>query len=125
MENSGVRIERKADFVSGQALRPLRDHLVVKPLAWEPSKVIHVAGDTRKPLRGTVVAAGPGCYPWRYNADRSKRWPSRAFRKTVCKPGDVVELGGLEVNGWDFPTVVMNCETYVICREEDVVGIVS
>lgn len=124
-ESSGVRIERKGTDVipAGQTLRPLRDQLIVKRLDWTPSKIIQVAGDTRKTLRGVVVAAGPGCYPWRYNADRSKRWQSRALRKTEVKVGDIVQLGGLEANGYGFPEVIIDNELHIICREEDVCGV--
>jgi co-chaperonin GroES (HSP10) len=124
-ESSGVRIERKSTDVipQGQTLRPLRDHLIVKRLDWEPSKTIQVAGDTRKTLRGVVVAAGPGCYPWRYNSDRSKRKPSAAFRKTETKVGDIVQLGGLEAHGYGFPEILIDNELHIICREEDVCGI--
>lgn len=127
LEKSGVELGRKAsDFIaSGQTLRPLRDQLVVKPLNWEPSKIIQIAGDTRKPLRGTVVAAGPGVYPKRYNQDRSKSWDSKAFRPTEVKVGDTVELGGLEINGYSFPQVIIDNELHIMCREEDVCGVVK
>lgn len=127
MENTGVSLGRKTtDLVpAGHTLRPLRDHLVVKPLEWEPSKTIQIAGNTRRTLRGTIVAAGPGCYPTRYNSDRSKSWASKAFRRTEVKPGDTVELGGLEIDGYDFPTVLIDNALHVICREEDVTGVVQ
>lgn len=125
--SEGVVIDRECTDVlpPGTRLRPLRDQIVVKPLAWEPSKTIQIAGDTRKPLRGIVVAAGPGCFPKRYNRDRSKTWDSKAFRPTQVKVGDVVELGGLEIGGYRFQQVVMDNEMHVICREEDVTGICS
>lgn len=125
--SEGVRIERTfADpLPQGTRLRPLRDHILIKPLEWQPTKIIHIAGDKRRPLRGTVVAVGPGCHPWRYNADRSKRWPSRAFRRTEVKVGDTVELGGLEIDGYSFPQVLIGNELHIICREEDVAAVVN
>lgn len=122
MIESGVRLDRKrTDYIPPDVtIRPLRDQIVVKPLEWEPSKVIQIAGDTRKPLRGVVVAAGPGTYPWIYNADRSKRWQSKQFRKTEVKPGDVVELGGLEIDGYSFPQILIGNEVHLICTEKDV-----
>ena len=125
MEQSGVRLGRKTtDIIPARhTLRPLRDHIVVRPLEWRPSKVIQIAGNQRKTLRGVVVAVGPGCYPWRYNADRSKRWASKAFRKTEVKVGETVELGGLDLDGIPFPEVVIGNQLHIICREEDVAGI--
>ncbi len=124
MQASGVRLERnKTDVIAaGETLRPLRDQIIVKPLNWQPSKILAVVSHA-KPLRGIVTAVGPGCYPWRYNADRSKRWASKAFRPTQVKVGDTVELGGLEIGGYSFPQVVIGGETHIICREEDVTGI--
>jgi hypothetical protein len=121
MNENTVRLENKPDYLpAGTRLRPLRDQIYVKPLNWEPSKLIQIAGDKRKPLRGVVVFAGPGCYPKIYNKDRSKVWESKAFRPCEVKPGDVVELGGLEIDGYLFPTVVIGTETLVQCREVDV-----
>ena len=126
MEASGVRIERKAhDFVeASERIRPLRDYCVVRPLEWNPSRTIQIAGNTRRTLRGTVTAIGPGCYPKRYNKDRSKSWDSKAFRRTQVRVGDVVELGGLEIDGYDFPQVSIGNELHIICREEDLCGVV-
>lgn len=136
--SEGVVIDRECTDVlpPGTRLRPLRDQIVVKPLAWEPSKTIQIAGDTRKPLRGTVVAVGPGTYPWKYKTevvltkdgvrrDRTERRESKVFRKTQVKVGDIVELGGLEIGGYRFQQVVMDNAVHVICREEDVTGICS
>jgi co-chaperonin GroES (HSP10) len=126
MEVSGVRLERKTyDFIeTEERIRPLRDYIVVKPLEWNPSRTIQIAGNTRRTLRGTVVAVGPGCYPKVYNRDRSKCWLSKAFRRTQVRAGDVVELGGLEIDGYSFPTISIGNETHIICREEDVCGVV-
>lgn len=124
---SGVRLERRAtDLVpTGHKVRPLRDHIIVKPLEWEPSKLIQVAGGTRRPLRGVVVACGPGVYPKRYSGNRSKCWDSKAFRRCDVKVGDTVELGGLEIDGYSFPQILIENELHVIAREEDVCGIVE
>ena len=126
LETSGVRLDPKRYEVlqSDEHLRPLRDQIIVKPLAWEPSRVIEIAGNKRKTLRGVVVAAGPGCYPKKYNKDRSKSWDSTSFRPIQVKVGDVVELGGLEIDGYSFPQVMIGNELHVMAREEDVAGIV-
>lgn len=126
MEVSGVRISRKvADIIPAtERIRPLRDQIVLKPLEWEPSKVIKVVYGG-KTLRGEVLAVGPGVYPKQYNRDRSKSWESKQFRKCDVKVGDIVELGGLEIHGYDFPTVQWGNDTVVIVREADVTGVCS
>ena len=125
MRSSGVKLERRATDVITGKVRPLRDHILVKAEDWKPSKTIQIAGNHRKALRGTVVAVGPGCYPKRYNANRSKMWDSRAFRATEVKVGDTVELGGLEIGGYSFPELIIDNELHVMAREEDVTGIVE
>ena len=120
----GVRVERAlaGSFTSKERIRPLRDHLVIKVEKWQPSKTLEVV---RKglPLRGTVIARGPGCYPKRYSPKRDRMWDSKAFRPCDTQVGDTVELGGLEIEGYDFPQLLIDNELHVICREEDVVGI--
>lgn len=125
MKSEGIRLERKATDVvpAGLKFRPLGDHILVKPIDWTPSKIVQVAGNARKPLCGEIVAVGPGMYPWKYNADRSKRWQSKRFVPTQVKVGDVVELGGLQYDGYDFPQIVMDNQLYVIASERDVSGI--
>lgn len=127
MESSGVRLESQRHEVIAptERLRPLRDQIIVRPLQWTPSRTIQIAGNARRTLRGEAVAVGPGCYPKRYNRDRSKTWDSPAFRPTQVKVGDIVELGGLENDGYSFPTVLIGTELHVICREEDVVGVTA
>jgi co-chaperonin GroES (HSP10) len=127
LESSGINLgERQAPnaLPAHATLRPLRDHILVKPLEWNPSKVLAVVKRGR-PLRGVVVAVGPGTRPWRYNRDRSKRWESKAFRPCDVKVGDTVELGGLEIDGYSLPQVMIGNEVHVIAREEDVAGIVN
>lgn len=119
---SGVRLSRETTDVlgAGERIRPLRDQLLVEPLDWQPSALIQVAGDERRPMRGIVRAAGPGCYPKIYNKDRSKCWDSKVFRPTQVKVGDTVELGGIEIDGYDFPQVMVDSRMHILCREEDV-----
>lgn len=120
----GVRFERSlaGTFSKETTVRPLRDGILVKVTAWTPSKILEVEYHG-KPLRGVVVRTGPGCYPKRYNRDRSRTWDSKAFRRCEVKVGDTVELGGLELRGYDFTQVLIGNELHVLCREEDVVGI--
>jgi co-chaperonin GroES (HSP10) len=124
LENSGVTITReRTDVIEGKELRMLGDYILVRPLETFTSQTLHVVHDPSKTHRGVVVAVGKGCYPWKYNSDRSKRWPSKAFRRTQVWVGDIVHLGGLENGGYKFPQVLFKNETHFICREEDVTGV--
>lgn len=125
LEKSGVRVgPKRVEFFSAQFnIRPLRDQIIVKPLAWEPSKILHVAY-WGKTLRGEVLAVGPGHYPKQYSKDRSKTWDSKAFLPTDVKVGDIVELGGLEIRGYAFDEILWGDQTCVVCREADVTGVV-
>lgn len=116
-------------------IRPLRDQIVVEPLSHNPSSVIEVVDNHTKPLRGRVLAVGPGCYPWLYKGkdgrwsqsvpkgERTAQKPSPAFRPCDVKVGDIVELGGLEIGGYLHPKVRWGDKEVVICREEDVAGV--
>lgn len=122
LENSGVEITRKSlDMVQGN-LRLLGDRLLIKELPVPLGVTIHAMW-RGKPVRGLVVASGPGEYPKRYNPDRSKTWPSKAFLATQVKVGDIVHLGGLEIGGYSFPHFLLNGEDHLIVSEKDVTGI--
>jgi co-chaperonin GroES (HSP10) len=124
MSGNRARIKQKPEMIAAdERLRPLRDHIVVKPLDWQPSRIIVLAGSKREPLQGIVIAVGPGCYPRQYNKDRSKSWESKAFQPCEVKVGDRVQLGGLEIDGYLFPQVLIGNEIHVLCREADVCGI--
>lgn len=110
-------------------LRMLGDRLLLKPLDWDASKTI-IAIRHGRPVRGEVVAVGPGHHPVskRTNlADGRRRIDfSKRFRPTEVKPGDVVELGGLnayEGAGYNFPQITIGTETFIIVQEQDVVGV--
>ena len=121
LDYSGITLERKTpDFVSvEERIRPLRDVIVVKPLPEDLSKTLMVVSG-RRPIRGMVVAAGPGTYHWKYNHDRSKRWLSKQFTPCDVKVGDVVEIGD-----YAFPQILIGLEPHVLCREADVCGVVQ
>jgi len=132
MEASGVSISRRrTDLLpEGSQLRMLRDHILVRPLEWRPSAVIEVAGDTRKPLRGVVVAVGPGQRRRRYKfnaAGERIRVSEINGRQIPCdvQVGDTVELGGLEIGGYSFPEVLIGNERYLIAQEADVAMVVD
>jgi hypothetical protein len=120
-ENRGVRIGNELlEFIKeSETIRPLRDVIVVEPLPANETILI----DVWKPIRGKVLAAGPGCYPKRYNGPkgkRSKSWDAKAFRPCDVRVGDVVELGGREIGGYLHQTVRWGSKEVVVCREEDV-----
>jgi co-chaperonin GroES (HSP10) len=126
---TGARIAQDllAFVKADERIRPLRDQIVLEPLDWEPSKTLTVAY-RGKALRGKVRAVGPGRYLLKYDGPkgrRTKSWLSSLFRPTEVKVGDVVELGGLEIGGYLFPTIRWGDKDVVLCREGDVTGIVA
>jgi co-chaperonin GroES (HSP10) len=126
---AGTRIGHETfDAVPAEAvIRPLRDQIVIEPLEWCPSNIISVVY-WGKPVRGKVLAVGPGRYPLKYDGPRGKRtksWLSNYFLQTQVKVGDIVELGGLEIAGYLFMTFRWGTKECVIVSERDVVGIVE
>lgn len=131
--STGVTFAPSADILpAGTKLRMMRDRLLLRPLDWEPSKIITVIRSGR-PLRGEVVAVGPGRLYRRYKphpTDSRKRQyvETNHFIPTQVRPGDIVELGGLNVYdglGYSFPQITIGTETFVICQEQDVAGVVE
>jgi co-chaperonin GroES (HSP10) len=123
---------------ANKTIRPLRDQIVIEPLPAKPSKIIELVENHVKPLRGKVLAVGPGCYPWLYQEHQGGPWSqsvpkgkriaqkqSTAFRPCDVKPGDTVELGGLEIGGYLHPRVRWGDKEVVVCREEDVAVVVE
>lgn len=114
-----------------ESLRMLRDQILLKPLAWEPSKLIEVVRHGRA-LRGKVMAIGPGHHPTKRrkhpDGKRTMVDYSRHFRPTEVKVGDVVELGGLNIfdgKGYDFTEVLVGNEAMLICTERDVAMVID
>lgn len=113
-------------------LRMTSDRILLKPLEWEGEDV-HGVG-TRlavvrhgRPLRGMVVAIGPGHFPvskrTKLNDGRQRIEYSKHFRPTEVKVGEVIELGGLnqfDGAGYQFTEVLYNGELHLICQERDV-----
>lgn len=116
------------EIINGQ-LRMLGDRILLKPLDWDASKTI-IAIRHGRPVRGLVVAAGPGEWATRIvtgkrdGKDFRKRYETRVFVKTEVKPGDIVELGGLNVfdgKGYiPLLEVMVGTEAHIIYREKDV-----
>jgi hypothetical protein len=124
----GSRVKNTMNVIVGEheSIRCLRDHMIVEPLDWTPSKIIVVAGYQGEALRGIVRAIGPGTCPKRYDGPKGKRtksWDSKAFRPCDVKVGDTVEFGGLELGGFLHPTIIWGTREMVLAREEDVVGV--
>lgn len=117
-----TQIEASAD------LKPLRDTLILEPLDVVYSHIIYVR-NLHKPLRGKVLRVGPGHYPKRYDHPekhkRKKMWDSRHFVPTEVKEGDIVELGGAEIEGYSFETFRWGNKHCIWCTERDVAGIVD
>lgn len=126
-EDGGARIGNETNLIitADQNIRCLRDHIIVEILAWEPSKILEVVYKG-KPLRGRVLAVGPGRYPKKYNGPkgkRSKMWDSKHFLPTDVKIGDLVEFGGLEIRGYVFTSYASfrwGDKDCLILREADV-----
>lgn len=128
--STGIRLERSPEMLpAGTRLRPLRDQIVVRPLEWEPSKLIVIAGSQRKPLRGVVVFVGPGERVQR----RWKNHEGQVYKigetgqviPTEVQPGQTVELGGLEIDGYAFQQITIGHEVHLMCQEKDIAGIVE
>lgn len=127
----GATIERRTPDIipSHERLRPIRDRILVKPLDWAPSKLLEVVRFGR-PLRGIVKAVGPGDYRKRYRKnDKGERCGfeyTTTFVPTQVKPGDMVELGGLNIfdgQGYSFQDVMIEGETHLLCTEKDVCAV--
>jgi co-chaperonin GroES (HSP10) len=109
--------------------RMLGDRILLKPLDWDASKTI-IAIRHGRPVRGEVVAVGPGIHPVskRTNLPNGQKRVdfSKRFRPTEVKVGDIVELGGLnqfDGQGYQFPEVVVNGHTHIVVTERDVCGV--
>ena len=111
-----------------ETLRPLRDTLIVEPLDVIYSRYL-IVRNTHKPLRGRVLAVGPGHYPKRYDHaekhKRTKTWDSKRFLPTEVKVGDIVELGGSEIEGYAFEAHLWGEKRILVCTERDVAGVVD
>lgn len=93
-------------------LKPLHDRVIVKPEAPEtttPSGIVLPDSAQEKPLRGRVVAVGPG-----------KRLDNGRIAPVDLKPKETVLYGK-----YAGTEVTLNGEEYVILRAEDVLAVVE
>jgi hypothetical protein len=98
----GVRMSGHTDnyVPASVAIKPLHDRILVHPLDVTLSRTIQVIYHTQ-PVRGIVLACGPGTYPirYRYGDKDGKRVKVASIhtgkrRPIEVRPGDIVELGG-------------------------------
>lgn len=121
----GVRVSNALlTFVrEDETIRCLRDHIVVEPLDIDHGTMMQLVY-RGEPVRGKVLAVGPGHFQKRYDGPKGKRtktWDSKHFTPCDIKPGDVVDLGGLELNGYLFTRVLWGGKDVIIStREADV-----
>lgn len=117
-----------------EQIRPLRDQIVIEPLPLSLNTSLEVIY-RGKPVRGRVLAVGPGLHRRKYfdsqgqhterRGDRKTSKLSRHFQPTEVKVGDIVDFGGLEFDGYLFPRVRWGDIDTVICREADVCVVVQ
>jgi co-chaperonin GroES (HSP10) len=124
LDSMGTRVGNEIfDFVPATStIRPLRDVIIIEPLEMDHGTSLQVVY-RGKALRGVVRAVGPGCYPKRYDGPkgrRTKSWDSKHLRPCDVRVGDTVDLGGQELGGYLFQTILWGGKEVVICREQDV-----
>lgn len=109
------------EIING-TVRLLGDRVLLRPLEWDASKII-IAIRHGRPVRGEVMAVGPGHNPIKYREKRSKMDYSKHFRPTQVKVGEIVELGGLNIfdgKGYQFEEILYNGARCLICTERDI-----
>lgn len=125
----GVTIGQAVEWLpAGTKLRMLRDQVLVRVLPWNPSRTLKVVSNMR-PLRGVVVAVGPGRNQRRYY----REWNAKERKYEVTKMGDTgrvepcgvhegetVEVGGLELRGYSFVEIMIGAERHIICQDADI-----
>lgn len=108
-------------------VKPLRNVLLVNALDVVESARIWLPPLSSKPLRGIVMAVGPGKYPKKYDHPdkhkRTKMWDSKRFQPTQVKVGDEIEVGGAEISGYAFETCWYGDKFCFWCTEDDVAGV--
>lgn len=107
-----VSMSRDDGALGKASLRPLHDRVLVRRMEAENNSPIIVPDVAKtKPLRGVVVAVGPG----RKNSEG-------VFQETVVKPGDIV----LFTASVDVPYADLVHEgDLVMMAEADILGILS
>lgn len=129
--SAALKLDRAEIFPEGTKLRMMGDRILLRPLDVKWSERIVVAREGR-PVRGEVLAVGPGRHPIKYkpSSKPGHRMATLAnnFQPTEIKVGDIVELGGLNVfdgRGYEFPEVIVGAERLLIVTERDVAGVLE
>ena len=94
------------------AVKPLEDRVLVKPIEAESktaSGIYLPEAAKEKPVRGKVIACGPG-----------KRLDNGNRAKPTVKVGDTVIYGK-----WSGTEVKIGGKDFVILKESDVMGVVA
>jgi hypothetical protein len=130
----GIRPRDKSlNFISAGHIKPTEDWLIIKPIRPVLSQTIE-ANWNGEVSRGKVIAAGPGKYPnlhtrgFKPGKDGKPEQfrtvkKSKVFVPTEVKPGDVVNLGGIDIGGYLWKHVMVDGEDCVWVMEADVVFI--
>lgn len=124
-----------AEVILG-SLRMLSDRLLVRPLEWDGEDVhgegsLIVATRHGRAVRGSVVAVGPGRYPFirkgrTPDGNYTRVTESKFFQPTEVKVGDMVEYGCLKAfdgQSYQFEEILLNGVKHVIITERDVTGV--
>lgn len=125
----GVRVHNALlTFVrEDETIRCLRDQIVVEPLDIDHGTMLELVY-RGQPVRGRVLAVGPGTFHKRYDGPKGKRtksWDSKHFTPCDVRVGDLVDLGGLEINGYLFVRIIWGSRDVVVCREADIAVVVE
>jgi len=93
-------------------IRPLHDRVVIQRMEEERTSaggIVIPDSATEKPIRGKVVSVGPG-----------KASDNGQIRAVALKAGDQVLFG--KYSGTE---VKMDCQDYIIMREDDIMGVIE
>jgi chaperonin GroES len=125
----GVRVENALlTFVrEDEDIRCLRDHIIVEPLDIDHGTMMALVY-RGCPVRGRVLSVGPGRFQKKYDGPkgkRSKSWDSKHFTPCDIQPGDLVDLGGLELGGYLFTRIIWGSTDVVTAREADIAIVID
>src|ERR1043165_9873814 len=108
-----------AEVITGP-LRMRGDRILLKPLAWE-GDTVHGQGTQLavvrqgRPVRGEVIAIGPGIHPVSKRANtgdgRRRIEFSTRSQPTEVKVGDIIQLWIAHISdgrGYEFPEVIVD-----------------
>lgn len=136
----GVRMDGQTNHYipASVAVKPLHDRILIHPLDVTLSRTIQVIYRTQ-PVRGLILAAGPGHYPIRYIYRHDDKTGKRQKIASIhtgkrqpiqVQPGDIVELGGTHDSadggrrrGYSWESFYWGDRFVIWATERDVCGI--